>query len=160
MFFLEVLASEGVLDSGATSLGPLLAVIAAFFFIFLIIFIALYIYLSLAYTAIGRKANLTSPGVAWIPSIGPIIIAFRAAKTHWWPWLLLLGYVFVLIPVLFISLIGIAILLVFCIFVLTWHWKMFVAIKKPGWWAILLIIPVVNLVILGIAAWSKTLNRK
>jgi hypothetical protein len=36
-----------------------------------------------------------------------------------------------------------------------WNWKIFEALKKPGWWAILLIVPIVNYVIMGIVAWSK-----
>ena len=42
-----------------------------------------------------------------------------------------------------------------CVFIIIWFWKIFEKIGKPGWWAILLLIPIVNLVMLGITAWSK-----
>jgi len=62
---------------------------------------------------------------------------------HWWPWLLLI--------VAFLPIIN----LVFVVFAIIWHWKMFEAVGKPGWWAILLLIPIVNIIMLAIAAWSK-----
>jgi hypothetical protein len=37
-------------------------------------------------------------------------------------------------------------------------WKTFEAVGRPGWWAIFMIIPILNivyLVFLGIAAWGK-----
>lgn len=118
-----------------------------FIALFLIFALILYIYTSLAYFAIAKRARLRSPGLAWIPAIGPLIIAYQASKMPWWPWLLLIGY---LIPfVNFFT--G----LIFAVFAIIWHWKMFESIKRPGWWAILMIIPIVNLVILGIAAWGK-----
>lgn len=124
-----------------------LGLLAAFVGIFIGIGIALYIYMGFVYMAIGRKAKLGSPGLAWVPGIGPLIIAFQSSKMHWWPWLLLIGYV---IPIL-----GVVAITAFWIFGIVWHWKMFEKINKPGWWAILMLIPVVNLILLGVAAWSK-----
>ena len=146
----EILGSEGLVAMMGIIEG-LSAIIGIMFFIIFIIFIfisiVLYIYLSIVYKAIAKKANLSSPNLALIPGFGPLIIAFQASKMHWWPWLLLIGG---LIP--FVNLLaGLA----FFVFFLIWHWKMFEAIKKPGWWALLLIIPIVNLVIIGVAAWSK-----
>ena len=109
--------------------------------------IVVYVYMSFAYMAIGKRANLPTPGLAWIPSIGPAIIAFQASKMHWWPWLILIGF---LIPVL-----NVLASLAFTVVTVVWHWKMFEVLKRPGWWAILMLIPVVNFVIIGIAAWSK-----
>ncbi|MGV8142630.1 MAG: hypothetical protein ACP5NS_03265 [Candidatus Pacearchaeota archaeon] len=123
------------------------AFIFAFLFFFVVILIAGYVYLSLAYSAIARKARLKSPGIAWIPGLGPLIIAYQSSRMHWWPWLLLIGY---LIPF-----VNIFVGILFTIFAIIWSWKMFERVGKPGWWAILMIIPIVNLVIIGIAAWSK-----
>lgn len=127
--------------------GGLWAAILAILFIIIIVAIGLYIYLGFAFMAIGKKAKLKTPGLAWIPGVGPLIIAYQTSKMHWWPWLLLIGY---LIP--FVSgLFGLA----FAVFAVIWQWKMFEKVKKPGWWAILCLIPVLNLVLYGIAAWSK-----
>ncbi len=127
--------------------GGILALIAGMIFVSILIFIGIYIYMGFAFMAIAKKAKLKSPGLAWIPGVGPLIIAFQASKEHWWPWLLLIG---TLIPV-----IGFLFQLAFTVFAIIWMWKMFEAIKEPGWWAILMIIPIVNLVIIGVAAWSK-----
>jgi len=73
--------------------GGLLALIAGILIFVILIAIALYIYSSLAFMAIGRKAKLSAPGLAWIPGVGPFIISFQASKMHWWPWLLLIGFI-------------------------------------------------------------------
>jgi len=87
------------------------------------------------------------PELSWIPFFGPLIIAFRASKMHWWPWLLLIG---VIIPY-----IGLLFFIVFLIFNIIWRWRLFEAVRKPGWLAIFTIIPIVDLIIIGIVAWSK-----
>ncbi len=124
---------------------PLAALFVAFFFVFFAI--AVYIYTSLAYMSIAKKAKQKSPGLAWIPFFGPLIIAFQSSKMHWWPWLLLIG--------IFIPFIGIIAQLVFLVYVIIWNWKLFEAVKRPGWLSILLLIPLVNFVIIGIVAWSR-----
>jgi len=145
MIFLQELAGMG--DLGGMGPEALIAAFAAYAAIASIIGLILWIYMSLAYMAIGKKAGLSMPGLAWIPGIGPLIITFQAAKMHWWPWLLLIGMV---IP--FVNVIA---NIAFTVYVVIWSWKMFEAINKPGWWAILLLIPVLNLIMIGIAAWSK-----
>jgi hypothetical protein len=125
----------------------LLALIMGMIVVFVIIAIALYLYLSFAFMAIGRKAKLSSPELAWIPGVGPAIIAFQTSKMHWWPWLLIIGT--------FIPLVGFIFSITFAVFVIIWEWKMFETIKRPGWWALLCLIPIVNFVLIGIAAWSK-----
>ncbi|MBS3083668.1 hypothetical protein J4423_02585 [Candidatus Pacearchaeota archaeon] len=118
-----------------------------FIFIFLVIVFALYVYLSFAYYAIAKKARLSSPGLAWIPFVGPSIIAYQTSEMHWWPWLLLIGFM--------IPFVGSVVGIVFTVFTVVWRWKMFESIGRPGWWSILMLIPIVNLILLGIAAWSK-----
>lgn len=113
----------------------------------LLISLAVYIYTSLAFMSIGQKAKDSLYGLAWIPGIGPALIAFRASGMHWWPWLLLIGFV---IP--FLNFLA---MLVFFVFTVIWRWKMFEKIKRPGWYSILMLIPLVNLVIIGLAAWTK-----
>ena len=66
---------------------------------------------------------------------------------HWWPWLLIIGT--------FIPVIGSLASIAFLVFVIIWHWKMFEAIRRPGWWAILLLLPIVGWIMVGIAAWSN-----
>ncbi len=144
MFLGTFLQSASLTDN---ELGFLFGLIAAFFFLFLLVLVFAYVYLSFAYSAVAKKAKLRSPGIAWIPFVGPLIIAYKTSKMHWWPWLLIIGF--------FIPIVNVIANLVFTVFTVIWHWKMFESIKKPNWWSILMLIPIVNFVIIGIAAWSK-----
>ncbi len=129
------------------ALTGMIQMLMAFAVFILLIVVGIYIYLSFAFMAVGKKAKDPTPGLAWIPGIGPRLIAFRASKMHWWPWLLLIT---IFIPI--ISFLGI---LTFAVMSIIWEWKMFEKINKPGWWAILRIIPILNLIIIGVAGWSK-----
>jgi len=153
------------------TLAAILSILAGILFLVILVLVAVYVYTSLAFMAIGKKAKLQSPGIAWIPILGPELIAFQASKMHWWPWLLLSGIVIGLIPLVGWFL-GIVALIVFSVFTYIWTWKMFEVIGKPGWWAL---VPLLSLfvfissvgwifnlagslgflVLVGIAAWSK-----
>lgn len=135
--------SSRTIDMSAGLMGIILAFIA----IYAIVMILVWVYLSFAYMSLARKAKLSMPGLAWIPFIGPILISFQASKMHWWPWLLLLGF---MVPFL-----NILCALAFTIYSVIWQWKLFERIRRPGWWALLCLIPIVGLVMIGIAAWSK-----
>ena len=134
-----------VLESLAA--GGLVAIILGALAVFFVFLVVMWAYMGLTFSAMARKAKLSSPGLAWIPFVGPAIIAFQASKMHWWPWLLLIGFV---IP----AISGLA-SLAFAVFFVIWQWKLFEKIGKPGWWSILCIITPVNFVMWGIAAWSK-----
>lgn len=124
------------------------AALGAGFLLFLFIFIvAAYIYTSFAYMAIAKRVKYKSPGIAWIPGIGPMLIVSKTAKMHWWPILLLIGAI--------IPFIGFVFSIALAVFQVIWHWKTFEVMKRPGWWSILMLIPIVNFVIIGIVAWGK-----
>ena len=147
VLFLQTLPE--VLAGGAAA-GGIMAAIMAFLAVFLAIGVALWIFISFAFMSIGKKAKYPSPGIAWIPVVGPALIAAKSARMHWWPILLLVvGLVSML------AVIGGIANLVFAVFFIIWMWKTFEVIGKPGWWSILLLIPIVNLIMLGIAAWTK-----
>ena len=133
-------------------LGPLLgagalALIGTLLVLWIILGLAVYVYNSWAFMVIGRKTKYESPGLAWIPLVGPLIITSQAAKMHWWPILLLAG--------IWIPIVGSLCSIAVAVFSVIWLWKTFEAVKRPGWWALLCLIPVVNLVLIGIAAWGK-----
>jgi hypothetical protein len=149
----EPVSCEQMFSNLGPWIGGLFAFLAGFFVLFIFIFvlsIGLYIYTSFAFMAIGKKAGVKHPGLAWIPQIGPLLVAFMASKNHWWPWLLFIGVV--------IPLVNFIAMVVFLVFATIWQWKMMEAVNKPGWWAILVFIPFVGglvyLILIGIAAWS------
>lgn len=143
----EIFVSSISAGMSPEAMAALLAVGAVALFFLLLVLLAVYIYISFAFMAIARRTKAMSPGIAWIPVVGPALIASRVAKMHWWPILLLVGIV---IPV-----VGGLFQLVFAVFFIIWLWYMFEKLRKPAWWAILCIIPIVNLVLIGIAAWGK-----
>jgi hypothetical protein len=142
-----------VTSSYASPLGFLALLLALtgygiiFFILAFVILAAVYIYISFVYVTISKKTNSKPIGIAWIPVIGPALISAKIAKMHWWPILLF--------AVFWIPVLGGAIGLVYTAFFIIWTWKVFEKLKRPGWWAVLCLIPIVNLVLLGIAAWGK-----
>jgi len=112
--------------------------------------IAVYVYVSFAFMFLSRKNSLNHSWIAWIPVVGPLLISSRIAGMHWWPILLLIG--------IWIPYANIAIGLALAVFFVIWMWRTFESVDRPGWWALLSIIPAVNLVflvLLGIASFSK-----
>jgi len=117
----------------------------------IIISIAVYVYMSLAYMGIAKKANHPSPGIAWIPGIGPALISAKIAEMHWWPILFLIGLI---IPV-----IGPFLMIPYIVFMIIWTWKLYEKFGKPGWWAILIVIPIANIfyfISIGMIAWGES----
>jgi hypothetical protein len=132
----------------------------------IVIIFALYIYLSLAYSKIGSKTKLNSPGIAWAP-MGSLAVIFESSKLHWWPFLMLtIGYILGYIIIVFylvissstiIYYLGIGILiattLIFAIMSIIWHWKTYEAIEKPGWW---ILVPVISGIVGFVATYIGT----
>ncbi|MFT4310599.1 MAG: hypothetical protein ACMXYC_03130 [Candidatus Woesearchaeota archaeon] len=85
---MEELISNVMIDG---ALAGLLGIIMGIVLLTVLIF---YIYTSFCFMKIGQKANDSAPALAWIPLVGPSIIAFRASNMHWWPWLLLYSPLF------------------------------------------------------------------
>ncbi len=156
-------------NTNSTSLNNLspeaLSALLVFYLVFISIFVlAMYVYLSLAYSKLAKKTRTSPSWLAWVPFFRLYLIS-KMAKMHWWPMLLVIP-ILLAIPLFFISKIAALIFLtigIFCIIaggVLTiiWHWKIFERVGKPGWWVLLILIPyaggIVFFVFLGIAAWS------
>ena len=123
--------------------GGIMAVIAGFLVFFIILIIALYVYSALALMAIAKRTGTPNGYLAWIPIANVYLITQIGKQSGWWTLGLLVG----VIP--FLGGLALVALEVFL------FWKLAEACKKPGWWGVLTLIPVANLVILGILAWGK-----
>lgn len=132
--------------------GGLIAALLALGAVFFIVGVAVYIYMALAFMKIAKKTKTEPAWLAWIP-IANLYLMSQMAEMHWWPVLLVIAG--------FIPVIGPLASLVLMVFGFIWLWKIFERVGKPGWWAILCLIPIVNLVLIGIAAWGEdtTPNR-
>lgn len=142
------MAGEEILN--AMGFGTLMGLIAGMFVVFLIVAIALYVYMALALMNIAKRTKTPNEWLAWIP-IGHLVLMANIAKMHWWPVLLLIA--------VFIPFIGALAGIALTVFVIMWLWKICEARGKPGWWAILTIIPFAGsiwmLIMIGILAWGE-----
>lgn len=146
----EYFTSLGNSEEGALLI---LAIIGAVLLVLIPILIAIYIYTSLAYRAIAKKTKTKRSWLAWVP-VGRYFLIADMAQMPWWPILLIIGF--------FIESASPIFQIAFSVFFVIWLWKIFERLGRPGWWALLIIIPfvggIVFLVLLGIAAWGKQKN--
>ena len=120
--------------------GGFLAIFGAFVFL---IFAALYVYTSLAIMAIAKKNRVGPEWLAWVP-IANLVLLLKIARLQWqWIFALFIG----IIPI-----IGGALIMAGMVYV--W-WKVCKHMHKPEWYAILMIVPIVNLVVMGYLAWGR-----
>jgi hypothetical protein len=107
----------------------------AFFLVFLLVGLGLYIYMALALQTIANKTNTQNAWLAWIPIANIILMLNVAQKPLWWILLMLLPLVNIIIMIL------------------VWM-SIAKARQKPDWWGILMIVPFVNMIVPGYLAWA------
>ena len=111
-------------------------------FIILAFSALLYVYSSLALMTIAKKTNTQNPWLAWIPIVNIYLMTQIAGVSGWFT----LGILLAFIPIVG----GIA---VTAGGVYLW-WKIAEARQKSGALSLLMLVPVANLVVIGILAWS------
>ena len=132
-----------------SSAGEILA-FGGILLIALVVGVAVYLYFSFALMTLAKKMQTERPWLAFIP-VANFYLMSKMAKMHWWPVLLVFGTLFSGVNEIFSFALS--------VFVVIWMWKIFKEFKKPGWWAILIIIPILWIVygvLLGMTAWGKT----
>ena len=117
------------MPAGATAaLGVMMVV-------FLILGVALYVYMGLTLQTIAKKTNTENAWWAWIPIINIILMLNIAKKPVWWIILMLVPLVNIVIAIIV--------------------WMAIAEARgKPNWWGILLIVPVVGIIVPGYLAFS------
>lgn len=138
----EILSNYGVAPA-------VISVLAGVFVVFLVVAIAAYIYFAIALQTTAKKLKEKDTWLAWIP-IANLVLLSRLAKMHWWPALLVIG---LFIPILnFLASLGLM------VFTIIWTWKICEARKQPGWFSLLVLIPLLGsiwqFILWGILAWS------
>ena len=137
----------------------LLAAFMAIFIILIFVMIAVYIYFALALMKVAKRTQTKPAWLAWIP-IANLYLLSKVAKMHWWPIIILfLANILAGFQNTIVSLIGSIFSLVFVIFVIIWTWKVCEIRGKPGWWAVITIIPLFGwiwwFILWGILAWGE-----
>ena len=114
-------------------LGP--GLVGGMFSAFLVVGVAVYVYMALALQTIARKTNTKNDWLAWIPIANMALLLEIARKPLWWLLLLVIPLVNVVISIV-----------------------VWVAVAeargKPSWWGLLMIVPGVNLIVPGYLAWA------
>ena len=139
-----------------------------------IILLVLYLWFALCLYIIARKTSTHNSWLAWIPFANFYLMCKVAGKPGWWTVLFCLPFTTFIILLLtfatmgekeprwFVPLLGITIVLAVIWIVL--FIKVWVAVAearhKPSWLGILMIMPVVNLIISGMLAFSSNSNIK
>lgn len=130
-------ATPEVFPGPKVSPGILTAIAAGFGLIFFAIIIAFYVYFSLCLYLIAKKLNVSAPWTAWIPIVNIWTFVTSAGKPWWW------------IILLFIPLVG-TILGIYLWMCITEN------LGKNKWLGLLILVPIANLVWIGVLAFSKS----
>lgn len=110
----------------------------------LLIALAIYIYTAWALMVIAHKTRTENAWLAWIP-IANLYLMTQISQTPWWTFLI----------VLFAGLIPVVGWIISLGITAWWWWLIAERRRMPGWLGILMIIPLVNLVVIGYIAWAK-----
>jgi hypothetical protein len=137
--------SSSFLGSGV---GAFMATfIAAFVVAAIIICLAVYIYNSFALMMIANKMKIKNSWLAWIPIANVFLLTQMAGISGWFTLMILITGV---------PQIG---WLAYTVFTAWMWWKIAPKIKFPEWYGILMVLPIVNLVVIGLMAWGKAGKR-
>ena len=105
--------------------------IGSFALLIIILVVTCYVYSALALQSMGNRYGSARPWLAWIPFVNLWLLLEIAEFS---PWFLLLFFV----P-----------LANFIFGIVIW-WKVCENLGRPGWWAILMLIPPLNFILMGI----------
>lgn len=133
------------------------AIIMVFTIIVIAISLCVYIYTALCLFYIAKRTNTPRAWMAWIPILNLILLA-DISRMYWWPVLLIpiiYGMDFIPGENIIVSMVSLVLSIVFIVYMLTYWEKTFKRVGMSGWWVIALIIPVLNLIAMGLAAWGK-----
>lgn len=124
------------MENGASPEAAAAVFLMAFLGIILILAAAGYIYKSICLQLIAKKTNTPNAWLAWIPIADMFLMCSIGKKSYWW---VLLMYV-PIVNIIF--------------FILLWM-EISKARGKEDWLGILMILPLVQIFIIGYLAFSK-----
>jgi|SRR3989344_7893219 len=132
-------------DSANIALGTIIGGFFAFLFglliFFAILMLIVYVYTSLVLMTIAKKTNTEGAWMAWVPILNFYLMT-KIGSVPWWT--------------ILIFIIGFSFPIISAAITIWWWWKIAEARGKPGWWALLFLIPLVGFVMMGMIAWSDS----
>jgi hypothetical protein len=124
-------------------MAKIMPILAPFIIAIVILGIALYIYHALALMAMAKKRKVANGWLAWIPIANIFLMTKLAGISGWFTLMIFASW----IP--FVG--GLAV----AVFMVWMWWKIAEKLGFPNWYGVLTIIPIANLIIVGIMAWGK-----
>ncbi|MGK0208995.1 MAG: hypothetical protein ACI83O_000257 [Patescibacteria group bacterium] len=141
ILFLQDAALYGAQDLAAIgALGGIFIAILAFA-------VMVWIYAGFALMAMAKRTNTPKGWLGFIPIANIYLVTQIGKQNGWWTASILLGA----IP--FIGGLASTVILVWLV------WKAAEELDFGGWTALLTLIPIVNLVVLGLYAWGKPFGK-
>ncbi len=104
-----------------------------------------YVYFAFALQAIARKTSTSRSWMAWVP-IASVYLMVKIAKAPWWSFFLFLLLVWV--SYYYIGTVAGVLLTAW------WGYKIAEIRGRPGWFGLLLAVPLLNFIVIGVLAWS------
>jgi len=147
-------------------LVPFLLLMFGIFIAVSLVAVASYIYFAVCLMFLGRKTQTPHRWMAWVPVLNFLLLCRIARKPNWWVIFVVLPIIFNLFTFYFVSSENVLFVLILSLIqILTSLALIIITIilwvsvakmrGKPAWWGFLTIIPIVNLVIMGILAFSN-----
>ncbi len=103
--------------------------------ILIILFLIIYLYSSLILYTLAKKLNIQNPWFAFLPVANIYLVTELASVA---PWTLILAF----FP-------GINVIVS-----VWWFWKISQRRSRPGWWALLYLIPLIGFIFLSLLVWK------
>jgi hypothetical protein len=123
-----------------------------------VLYLVFYLYFAFALQSIAKKTNTPGSWMAWIPFVNLILLA-NIAGMYWWPVLLIpviYGLSFIPVQNILLSLLTLVLALTSLLYFLTYWEKTFKKVGMSQWWVLAIIVPILNFVAIGLAAWGRS----
>lgn len=103
----------------------------------LFVSVAVYVYYAFSLMTIAHKTDTGSAWMAWVPILNVYLMCKVADKPGWW-----------LLVIMFVPFVNIVLTVIL--------WMRIAEVRGfPGWWGILMLVPVVNFIVPGYLAFAE-----
>ena len=145
----------------AMETAGLLTMLSLFILSFLIFGLLIHLYLAAVLMTIAKKTNTPHPWLAWIP-FANFFLLFMIARLKLW--YVLIIAILSLLPSFLLNASGTKPILGMILLIVSWSFITFITTRcwwriakfrgRPGWFSLLLFLPLINFAVLGILAWK------
>ena len=133
----------GAITGASSNDGVLATILGAFLIFAFVILLPIYIYSAVTLMIIAKRTKTEDAWMAWVPFLNIYLMA-KIGKVPLWT--------LALFALMFLPMVGS--LAISGMMVWYW-WAIAERMNRPGWWGILMLVPIANLVLMGILAWGE-----